>query len=175
MGRKHSERPQISDPNRLRFGNRGPDRPDGHYSFFALVLVFLAASVVLGIAHNFWVEAINSNFAGRVRSDFWTFRDYPMAEWIPALAWSVGLGLAIACALVVHLLPAAWGRRVVYSLACLAAVGLVLAWRLPIEPLTVRTVSRLEVQQIWAHVLAALCVTLPLGAAVGWCARLAKW
>jgi hypothetical protein len=170
---KLSEQPQISNPNLLKFGGKPPDRPK-QFSLFLLVLLIVAATVVFGVAHNFWLETINSNFADRVRRDIWKFQDPRAAELVPARAWTTGVALGIVCALLVHQLPVRWGIRVVYFLVCLAAVGLVMAWCLPNERLTLRYFTGLELQHIWAHALAALCVTLPLGAAVGWCANFAK-
>jgi uncharacterized membrane protein len=164
---------RLGGKSRVRRG--GAHRPvawRGQFSLAALVILTTAASIASAVWHYRGIEILD-HVAERNRVGAQAFPESLAGDFVPivVLFASVLLAIAAGC-LVFHLRPDR-GLSIVWTLACLAVLGLVIAWCLPVAPLAETKLKHLQVEQITAACLFGLCSLLPLGAAAGWYARFA--
>ena len=155
---------------------RGPHRPAvwlGQFSLAALLLFITVASMLLAISHYQGPQIIR-HLDERTQIVARTFPDTPADKFVPVVVGLVSVTLGIVTGCLVYRMRADRGIYVVFLLASLAVLGLIVAWSLPIRPLTETKLQYLLVNQLIPISLAGLCTLLPLGSAVGWYARFAS-
>jgi len=164
---------KLGAKNRSR--RRKPHRPvawRGQFSLAALLILTTAASVVSAVSHYRGTEILD-HVAERNRVGMQALPEAPADQLVPLVALFASAALAIAAGCLVFRVRPDRGLSVVWTIACLAVLGLVVAWCLPVEPLAHTKLKHLQVHQIVAAGLFGLCTLLPLGAAAGWYARFA--
>ena len=145
----------------------------GQFSLAALLMLITMASLLLGISH-YRGRQIALDVEERTQISARAFPDTPANEFIPVVVGLVSVTLGILAGCWVYRMRADRGIYVVFFLACLAVLGLVVAWSLPIRPLAETKLRHFHVVQLIPTSLLGLCTLLPLGSAVGWYAKFAS-
>ena len=157
---------------RRRKWHRGETPPlaASQFSLAALVLLVTLSSFVLAITHYRGPAIVDGlgRLATRLNTDARNFRETSADEIVPLAAAVAGLVLAILLAILVARLHSDRGVYVVWFVTCIAALGLIAALSLDVEPLAETKVKWLRLEQIAVSAFFWLSCLLPVGAGLGW-------